>query len=208
MPIPFMAIGAGLSLANSIGRWFSGNRQNKLANKINPVFNPYTASPYAQKRLGLASQLFNGRMFGAPQLERNIFSNQQSVINNINKNATDASQALAYAAGAQGQTDQALTNLQTAEAQNKYQMLDNLNNAYEGMVNEGDKEYNSMLQKYQSDVDQKNALRDAAMKNKYGAVSDLASLAIQLGTGGFFGRRKNPTRNLSRIASNFNFNPN
>lgn len=196
MPLPLL-IGAGLGVANAIGRWFSGNKQKKLANKINPVFNQYQASPYAGQRMGLAKQLFAGRMFGAPQLERNIFSNQANTLNNVNKVATDASQALAYGAAAQGQTDDSLTNLQTAEAQNKYQMLGNLNSAYDTMIGEGDKEYSSMLDKYQSDVAQKNALMQAGMNNKYGAVSDLASLGIQLsglpgkkGVFGGFGARR------------------
>ena len=73
-----------------------------------------------------------------------------------------------------------LTDLQTMEAQNKYQALGNLNSAYEGMVNEGDKEYQSMLEKYKYDVAQKNALYQSGMENKYGAVGDLSSLGIQL----------------------------
>lgn len=185
MPLPLL-IGAGIGVANAIGRWFTGKKQKKLANQINPVFNQYQASPYAGQRLGLAKQLYAGRMFGAPQLERNIFSNQANTLNNVNKVATDASQALAYGAAAQGQTDDSLTNLQTAEAQNKYQMLGNLNSAYDTMIGEGDKEYNSMLQKYQSDVTQKNDLMQAGMLNKYGAGSDLASLGIQLS--GLFGK--------------------
>lgn len=198
MPSPFLVAGAALGAANAVGRFFTGIHQRKLANKINPVFNPYQASPYAKQRLGLATQLFNGRMFGAPQLERNIFSNQAAAVNNINRNATDASQALSYGAFAQGQTDDALTNLQTMEAQNKYQMLGNLNSAYEGMIGEGDKEYQSMLDKYRDDVAQKNALSQSGMENKYGAVSDLSSLGIQLaglgrkfgsGRGGFFNTR-------------------
>ena len=193
MPLPFFAIGAALGAANAAGRFFSGGKQKNLANQINPVFNPYQASPYAKKRLGLANNLFNGRMFGAPQLERNIFSNQASAVSNINKNATDASQALSFGAAAQGQTNDALTNLQTLESQNKYQTLNNLNAAYEGMVNEGDKEYDSMRYKYEQDVAQKNALMDAAMNNKYGAVSDLSSLGIQLSglVGGVGSRRQN-----------------
>jgi len=191
MPLPLLAIGAGISAANAIGRWFSGKKQKKLANQINPVFNQYQASPYAGKRMGLAKQLFAGRMFGAPQQERNIFSNQANTLNNVNKVATDASQALAYGAAAQGQTDDALTGLQTAEAQNKYNLLGNLNDAYQGMIGEGDKEYDSMRYKFEQDVNQKNALMESGMQNKYGAIGDLSSLGIQLSglTGGMGARR-------------------
>lgn len=180
MPLPLLAIGAGLSLANSIGRWVGGNKQNKLADKINPVFNQYQASPYAKSRLGLANQLFNSRMAGASAMEKNIFSNQANYQGAVERTATDSSAALAAAAAGQGQTNQSLSDLLTAEKQNKYETLGNLNQAYEGMIREGDKEYDSMKYKFEQDMAQKNALREAGMQNKYGAVSDLSSLAIQL----------------------------
>lgn len=180
MSIPFLAIGAGLSAANAIGRFFQGGKQTKLANKINPVFNQYRASPFAGKRLGLANQLFNSRMAGAPQMEQNIFSNQANYQGAVERGATDSSTALAAAAAGQGQTNQALSDLLAAEQQNKYQMLGNLNQAYEGMVREGDKEYDSMLEKFRIDTDQKNRLMESGQQNKYGAISDIASLGIQL----------------------------
>lgn len=180
MPFPFLAVGAGLAAANAVGRWFGGNKQTKLANKINPVFNQYQASPYAGKRLGLANQMFNARMAGAPQMEQNIFSNQANLQGAIERTATDSSSALAAASAGQGQTNQALTNLQIAESQNKYDMLGNLNQAYEGVIREGDKVYDSMKYKFEQDVAQKNALTQSGQQNKYGAISDLSSLAIQL----------------------------
>lgn len=192
MPFPFLALGAGLSAANAIGRWIGGAREKKLANKINPVFNQYKESPYAKSRLGLASRLFNGRMAGATDLERNIFSNQANYMANVDRNSTDSGDALVAAAAGIGTTNQALSDLQTQEKQNKYAMLSNLNEAYAGMVNEGDKEYQSMLDKYQMDVQQKNALRGAGANNQYGAISDLGSLGIQLSSL-FGGNIKKPT---------------
>lgn len=187
MPLPLIAAGAALALGNAAGRFISGAKQTSESKKINPVFNQYQRSPFAAQQLALAKQLYGGRMFGAPQLERNIFSNQGNTLDAVNRNATDASQALATAAGVQGQTNEALSDLQIREAQNKYNMLGNLNQAYGVNIGEGDKEYESMLTKYRMDAERKDALRNAGAQNKYGAFSDLSSMAFTLGTGGFFG---------------------
>lgn len=196
MPLPLLAIGAGLGIANSIGRFISGGKQKREARLINPIWQQYQTSPYAKAQLGLAQQMFGGRMAGAAGLEQNITSNKANTISNINRGATDAGQALALATGAQGQADNAYSKLAINEAQNKQMMLGNLNQAYGQMIGEGDKVYNSMLQKYQMDSQRKDALNNAGMMNKAGAVSDMASMAFSLGgiqnNGGFgfgFGNR-------------------
>jgi hypothetical protein len=185
VPFPFLAIGAGLALAGAAGRFFGGVKQKKEARKINPVFNQYQANPLAKKQLGLAQNMFAGRMAGAPALERNIFSSQANTLDSISRNATDASQALALASGTQGSTNEALSNLQNQELLNKQMMLQNLNQAYGTNIREGDKEYESMLQKYMMDSQRKDALTSSGAQNKYGAISDLSSMAFTLGMGNF-----------------------
>jgi len=112
-------IGGILGAVGEAAKIYTGIHQNHLANQINPQYTPYQTSPYAQKQLGLAEQLYSGRMFGAPELEKNILSTQAATLNNIGKNATDSSQALALGQLSQGQTNQAFNQLQTQEAQNK-----------------------------------------------------------------------------------------
>lgn len=181
MPSPLMALGAALGGLGALGKGIFGAKQNKLANKIHPQWQQYKTNPYASQQLGMAQQLFNGRMFGAANQERNIFSNQANFNANINRNATDGSQALALAAAGQGQADQSFANLQTQELQNKYGMLANLNNAYGQMIDEGRMEHQSMMQKYAMDVNEKNALRGAGANNMFGALSDLSGGLIQMG---------------------------
>lgn len=183
---PLMAVGGILAGVNAIGRLFGGGKQVKEAKKINPVFNQYQTNPFAKQQLGLAQQLYGGRMYGASQLQNNIFSNQANTIDAVNRNATDSSQALAMAAAAQGTTNEALSDLQIKEAQNKYNMLGNLNRAYGTMIDEGDKEYESMKYKFETDAARKDALMNAGKQNKYGAVSDMSSLAFTLGSTDFF----------------------
>lgn len=185
---PLLVIGAGLGLLGAGGRFLSGNKQVKESKKINPFWQQYQTNPFAKRQLGVAQQLFQGRMPGASLLEKNIFANQANRMYNVNRLATDSSQALALGGQAQEQTNDALSDLQIKEAQNRLSMLDNLNRAYGTMIGEGDKEYQSMLQKYQMDVERKDALRNAGASNKYGAVSDLASMAFSLaGMNGFGG---------------------
>ena len=185
--MPLGLLGAGIGAIGEIGKIFSGIHQNHLANQINPQYTPYETSPYAQKQLGLAQQLYSGRMFGAGDLEKNILSGQASTLNNINRNATDSSQALALGQLSQGQTNQAFNQLQTQEAQNKYNLLGNLNTAYGAMTHEADKVYEDKLQKYQMDVAEKNALRGAGLNNIFSGIGNLATGAVQGDQLGWFG---------------------
>lgn len=185
---PLMLAGAALGGIGALGKIIFGGGQRKEGKKINPVFNQYKTNPYAKQQLGIAQQLFNGRMAGAGNLENNILKNQQTFNSNINRNATDSSQALALAAAGQGQTNNSLQDLQTQEQQNKYGMLQNLNQAYGGMVSEGNKEYESMLQKFQMDTQQKNALMGGGATNMFSGIGDLASLGIMGGQ--LFGGQK------------------
>lgn len=191
MPLPLLAIGAGIAGLGAIGKYFSGVKQSKEAKKINPIWKQYESSPYAAQQLGLAKQMFGGRMAGAPQYERNILSSQGNVLDSVERNATDASQALAMAAATQGQTDQSLSDLQTKEAQNKYSLLDNLNQAYGTMIGEGNKVYDSIREKYMLDAQRKDALASSGAQNKYGAVSDIGSMFMQMGQLGMGGGQTN-----------------
>jgi hypothetical protein len=180
---PLMAAGAIASGISSIGKLIMGIKQNKLANKIHPQWQDYTASPYAQQRLGIGQQLFNGRMAGAAGLERNIFANQGNTLNSINRNSTNSAQALALAGASQGQTNQAFDNLAIQESQNKLNLLGNLNQGYEGMISEGDKVYQNKLMKYQIDKQDQAALRGSAWQNIFGAGNDIAGGLGTMGQG-------------------------
>lgn len=187
MPIP-LAIPAALAGINAIGKFFSGAKQTKESKSINPVWQQYKSSPFAGQQLALAKQMFNDPSMGTRgDITRNLFSNNANFMDNVNRNATDASQALALGAAGLGQTNEDLSRANIGFMNNKANMLQNLNQAYGTMINEGDKEYESLLQKYGMDVERKDALRSSGAQNKYGAVSDLASMGFSLAGGGGFG---------------------
>ncbi len=169
------AIATGVS---SLVKGGLGAKQMSLANKINPQWDDSAVN----KRLGMANNLFNARMFGAEALERNIARSQANQLGNIERMATDASQALALAQGSQATADQAFQDLQIKEAQNKYNLLDNLNNAYAA-------KNQNMQQKFAMETAAKNQLRQAGVGNLYGAITDLASGAIMGQQAGWFGKK-------------------
>lgn len=180
---PLTLAGAAIGGISSIARGIFGGKQQKKANQINPVFDQYKTSPYAQRQLALAQQMFGGRMSGAGAQEQNIMNNQASTLGNINRNTTDAARALALTGAVQGQTNDAFANLGMQEAQNKQNMLGNLNQAYGTMIGEGEKEYQSKLQKYMMDKQEQLALRTAGANNQFGALNDIAGMFGTLGMG-------------------------
>ncbi len=167
---PLMLAGLISGGIGALGKTATGFMQNAQANKINPVWD----DSFVNNRLGIAQGMFNGRMAGASDLEKNIASAQGANIQNINRNATDASQALALAQGSQTMASDAYNDLQIKEAQNKYAMLENLNNAYSA-ANQ------NMLQKFGIETQAKAATREGAFKNIFGAINDAAALGITAG---------------------------
>lgn len=171
-------IGTALSIGEGIFGAIKGAQQMGQAGKIKPQFSPYVASDFAKRKLGMAQQMFGGRMAGAAQQEQNIMANQANQISNVNRNATDSSQALALASGIQGQTNQAFNNLGVQEAQNKYSLLNNLNDAYQTMIGEGDKEQQSRMDKFGIDANTKSQLNQAGANNLFGGIDKTAGALI------------------------------
>lgn len=181
MPFDFGSVGAIAGGIGGLVKLGLGIHQDHLANEINPVWQQYKTSPYAQAQLGIAQQSYNGRMAGAGYQQSNIANSQGNYLNNVNRNATDSSQALALAGVSQGQANNAYQNLGAEEAQNKNAMLQNLNQAYGAMTDEQWKEYQSMLTKYQMDSGTQNALRSGAWNDISGAANDIGSTAVAYG---------------------------
>lgn len=162
--MPLLEIGAALSGLGSIGKFIFGGSQRDAADE-----NPYQKDPYALKKLATANNLYNARMFGATELERNIATAQANQNEQIQKLSGDGTQALQMAASAQGQANNNYQDLQIKEAQNKYNTLKNLNDSY-----------NTMTENFRLDEDRRNKLLSAGAKNQYDAVNDLGSLGVML----------------------------
>lgn len=193
---PWGAIaGVGLGLIGGIGKMIGrakANRELKALAKQDPT---YSADPrimqMANQRLGLANTLLQARAPGAMQAERNIYSTQAGQLAGLNRSATDASQALAVAAGIGGQTQDAFTNLGQQEAQDYYRRLGIQGDAQQGVMNEAQRVegnmFNDQLRKYQNKMDIQGAIQQNR-QNTWGDISNLGFGLADFGmSGGFDG---------------------
>jgi hypothetical protein len=179
MPLPLLGLaGAGINLVSGL---ITAGKQKKLANAIHPNDPTYQTSDYAKNNLALASQLYNSRMAGANQQEQNIYGTQANTISAIDRNSGSGADALAAVAGTQGNTNQSFANLGMQEAQDKMNRYALVNQANQGMINEGDKVYNDQLRKYTEAVDAKNALQGAALQNSHNAIAGFGNMLGALG---------------------------
>lgn len=182
------AVGAALGTIGTIGANLSGDKTRKELQRLKDSDPSYTENPYAKQRFALAQQLMNARMPGVANMERNIYGTQANTLANINRNATDSSQALALAAAAQGQTNDAFNQLGQLEMQNQQNMLQNYNQANAGMVAEGDKKYEDMIRRWSDQVNiamAKHAIRGQQGQNMVGLGSMIGNM--NFGGGGGMG---------------------
>jgi hypothetical protein len=181
------AIGLGVGLVGTVGKLFSAGKANSQLNALIGQDPTYTANPIAGQRLGLAQQLLNARQPGAANAEANIYGNQASTQANIERNATDSSQALAAGAGAQGQTNQAFTNLGAQEASGYMGRVQNLAGAQQGEINEGDKVYQDQVRRF-GDLAQIRGAQNQNRQSAWGSVANAGSAVTSFGLQGGFSK--------------------
>ncbi len=172
MPFPLLipAIAGGLQ---GLGKIALGIKQNHEANKIKPVYTPYQESQYAKNFLSTAQNRYYGRSQASVMNDQNIAASQAAAMQNVSRNATDSTQALAMANALQNSTNDAFAAQRAADDQQKFGALSLLGNAYKGMVAEGDKVYQDKFNKFKIDTEQKSALRQSGLSNLFGAVEDI-----------------------------------
>lgn len=185
------AVGGALGTVGTIFANISADKaRGELAaeGKTDPSYN---SSPFAAQRYGLASTLLNSRMPGASNVERNIYTNEANGNANIDKNATDGSQALAMGAANAGNANKAFENLGTQESQDYYNRLNNYDTANQGMVSEGDKVYQDQARRWQDQVNitmGRNALRQQQGQNLVSLGGMMGSMGGGMGGSGGGGK--------------------
>lgn len=185
MPLPGLAIGLLSQLPSIFGGLFGGGKQKRLARKIKLMDPTYKVSEYAKDQLSTAQNAYNGRMAGATNAEQNILTNQSNQFANIDRNASDSSQALALAAGIGGQTNESLNQLGVAEGENKQGMLSNLNAAMQNMTQEERLVYEDKLRKYQEALAAKEGLNRSGMVNQQNAFNQVGNIGALFASGLF-----------------------
>ena len=141
-----------MQMVGNIFNSIAGIKADKKLSQLIKEDPKYTSSPYAAKTLALAETLLNSRMPGAAARERNIYGSGANAMSGITRNATDANQALAAAAGIQGQQTDAFNSLQMQEGQDYYNKLNNLNSAYGGMTQEHKDMFDDEVRRWQDQV--------------------------------------------------------
>ena len=178
------AVGLGLQVAGTIGANIDADKTRKKMSNLLGTDPTYTQSSYAPNTLAIAKNLYNGRMAGAAGLENGIYGSQANTLANVNRNATDGSQALAMGAATQGQTNQAFQNLAQMENQNKQANFQNVAAANQGMTEEHTKAFDDTVRKWQ---DQMGVLmaRNAIRQQEWGNMGQLGQSISGAGSMGF-----------------------
>lgn len=188
---PLTIGGLGLGLIGGLGNLFGGRRKAKKEMDAVLAKDPrYKVNPIAGERYDYAKTILNARMPGAGIAERNIMATQAGQLANINRGATDASQALMLAGGVQGETNQGFQNLAMQESQDYYNRLQNLTGAQQGMIAEGDKKYQDDVRRWENTAKAAGAnIQNRA--NQWNSLSSLgfgvANFGLSGGFNGMFG---------------------
>lgn len=178
--------GAGIGLIGGIGKMFQSGAANKSLSRLQKLDPVYKENPMAKQRLGLAQSLLNARMPGASNIERNIYGTQANAVSNINRNATDSSQALALGAATQGQANQSFNQLGAEEAQDYQRRYGNYTGAQEGVINEQDKVYQDQVRRF-GDLAQIRGMQNANRQQNWKDISNLGFGAMNFGMAGMSG---------------------
>lgn len=213
MALPLAAIGLGVGLVGAVGKMFGRKKANKQLESLISQNPSYQKNPIVDQRLGLAQTLLNARMPGAASVERNIYGNQANQLANINRGATDSSQALALAAGTQGQADQAFGNLGEQEAQDYQRRQSNLVGAQGAAVQEGQNVFQDSVRRFGDTVAMRGA-QNENRQNSWGDVSNMGFGLMDFGLAGGFngmfgggGSQGGQGQGMQRSGINFGGNP-
>lgn len=177
------AVGLGVGIIGSIGKLFGNAKSNRELKKLQSADPTYSQNPIAGQRLSLAQTLLNARSPGAAIAERNIYANQGNQMGNISRNATDSSQALALGAANIGQSNQAFNQLGQQEANDYQRRYQNLSNAQEGMINEGDKVYGDQVRRFGDKAQIQGAI-NANRQNTWTSIQNLGGGVADFGMNG------------------------
>lgn len=183
------AVGGVLGTVGTIAANLEGDKTRRRLLSMIGTDPQYQESPYAKSRLGLAQQLINSRAPGAQGQERNIYAQQANQTANIDRNATDSTQALLLGSANQGRTDQNFANLGISEAQDYYRRLENLNQANEGMTQEHQASFDDKVRRWQDQGNifmARNQIRQQQGQN----LENLGSMFMGSSFGGAGGAKK------------------
>jgi hypothetical protein len=177
------AVGMALGTVGTIASNLSGDKLRRSLEKSKGSDPIYGGSQDAVNRLGLATNVLNGRSQASAMQDKNILANQGNSLAMIGRNASDGSQALAMGAATQGQTNQAFQNNYMQEMQDYYNRLNNYNGASEAMTADNRAVFDDSVRRWQDIINidvTKHAIRQQQGQN----LSNLGGMIAGSGMGG------------------------
>jgi hypothetical protein len=177
-------IGAAAQAATALFNVFQGAKMKKEADKIKPEYKKYETSQFAKDMLGGAQSRLNARNSVSEARRRSILGSQANAMAGVQRNALDPSQALNYFTAIQAQTDNSIGKQDEMDMMQNNQNVSNLMNAQNVMIGQDQMKYQDMINKYQMDMGQKNALMGAGQQTISSAGSSLAGTFMGLGQQG------------------------
>jgi hypothetical protein len=174
------------NIFNAVSGFSLAKKQKRMADKIqlNEADRIYNTSPFAKQMLGNAQMQKNAQMPGLDIAMGQMSQNQANAINAFQRGAGSGSAFLAAAAASQGQMNKDALGLSQQQAQFQQQQNANMNNALGVMMNEGDKEFQSKLNRYTQDAQVKSSLINSSLQNKanaWGNIGGFMDSAVQVG---------------------------
>lgn len=170
---PLAIAGAAAGVGQGLFGIFQGAKMMSEAKKINPFYQPYKTSEAAKAQLGMTQTRMNARAPQQAARQRGILGSQANAMAGLGRGAMDASQLIAGTAAFQGQTDMATEKLGEQDLMFDQQAMSNLMAAQNLMVGEDRMKFQDMMNKYQMDLQQKNALRSAGQQSIAGGLGKI-----------------------------------
>lgn len=188
-------IGAALSFAPSVFKFFSGNSQVRQANRLHPVNPGYAMnSGIIDNARVLSNRYTNYQMPGLAQAQNNLQTNFANAFSQGVQGASSGADVLDLATKLNYGNGQATNQLAFQSAQGKDQALLQSLDANAASGNELVKKNMYDLQEYQRQLQEKAALLQAGKQNMFGAGDDIAS-----GLGSLLQPRETVTQNGSGV---------
>lgn len=175
-----MIVGAALGTAATIGGNLDKDSiRHQLINERgnDPKFQESQAT---KDQYGLAKLLLNARMPGASQIEQNVYATGAAANENVDRGATDASQALALKTMNANNSNKAFENLGLTEAQDYQRRFQNYEGASDRQAQADMTSYEDSVRRYQDKIN--SILKVGDIKSsEWQSVSNLGGMFSSMG---------------------------
>lgn len=165
MPIP-LAIPIALAAGGQVMSMVQRAKANKTLREA------MKNMPKAPRMTGLAQTLLNAKMPGAANIENQLNKTYASQIANMQRGSTSGNQLILGGAGAAGQLNQGLNQLQQADVQDYQRRYQNLDAAQQ-------RDYANSMQEYQTQLQLQGAINENQQAN-WGDLSNLGMAGLNL----------------------------